>query len=231
MQRLKRYWNQEMNKIRRLEGHARLEYIWQYYRLWIIGILCAVGFTIYMIWNAATALPGNYFFITFAGTRADVGNHSALWDGYVQYTGFDTTLQNVEFNNAAYFDYAKNQGFGNNYYNMFIAHIDSGTLDAVTMEEDALRAFGSTGRLLDLNREECRSLREKYGDRLIYTQANSDYSTEPVPIGIDIHDSILMTKYSLYPESCALGIGSESTHIEAVELFLDYIFEEDDIHE
>ena len=231
MQRLKRYWNEEMNKIRRLDGHARLEYIWQYYHLWIIGTLCVIGFIAYMIWNAATALPGNHFFITFAGTRADVGNHSALWDGYVQYTGFDTTERNVEFNNTAYFDYARDEGYGNNYYNIFITHIDSGTLDAVTMEEDGLCAFGATGRLLDLNREECSSLREKYGDRLIYTYANNDYSLEPVPIGIDICDSILMTEYSLYPESCALGIGAESTHIEAVELFLDYIFEEDDGHE
>ena len=64
-----------------------------------------------MIWNAVTAIPGYYFFITFAGTRAEVGNHSALWDGYVQYAGFDPTTGNVEFNNAAYFDYGKDKGY------------------------------------------------------------------------------------------------------------------------
>lgn len=40
-----------------------------------------------------------------------MGNHSALWDGYVQYAGFDPTTGNVEFNNAAYFDYGKDKGY------------------------------------------------------------------------------------------------------------------------
>ena len=34
-----------------------------------------------------------------------------------------------------------------------------------------------------------------------------------------------MTKYHLYPEGCALGIGAQSNNLQAVERFLDYIYE------
>ena len=82
---------------------------------------------------------------------------------------------------------------------------------------------------MDLDSEEYAAIKEKYGDRFLYCEPfDEEYSDEPVAIGIDISDSILMTKYNIYPDSCALGIGANSEHIEAVEAFLDYIFTEEE---
>jgi hypothetical protein len=47
-----------------------------------------------------------------------------------------------------------------------------------------------------------------------------------VAVGIDLSDTVLMSEYEIYDDSCALGIGEYSGHIDAVEMFLDYIFEE-----
>jgi hypothetical protein len=35
-----------------------------------------------------------------------------------------------------------------------------------------------------------------------------------------------MTKYNIYPDNCVLGIGAYAEHLDAVEMFLDYILEE-----
>ena len=95
------------------------------------------------------------------------------------------------------------------------------------MEPEALTALGSTGRLLDLNRPDCATLRRKYADRLLYAlPLNTEYSGTPVPIGIDISDSILVTKYHLYPDACALGIGAGTGRLSAAEAFLEYIYTE-----
>ena len=92
------------------------------------------------------------------------------------------------------------------------------------MEADSLEGVGQSGRLMDLRDERCRKIYERYKDRLIYSVPyNTEYSTEPVPIGIDISDSALVTKYHMYEESCAIGIGAHSSHIEAVEQFLEYV--------
>jgi hypothetical protein len=156
-----------------------------------------------------------------------VGDDSELWKGYVEYTGYDTTVKNVEFNNLSYFDCALNNQTGNEYYEMFVAHVEAGTLDAVTMEKESLVALGSSGRLIDLNDEKCASIMEKYGDRLVYCEPyDEEYELDMVPVGIDISDSILMTEYNLYPDSCVLGIGAQAQHLDAVEKFLDYILEE-----
>ena len=80
---------------------------------------------------------------------------------------------------------------------------------------------------MDLQDERCKSIYEKYKDRLIYTiPYDTEYSKDPVPVGIDISDSILMSKYHIYTEGCALGIGAQSSNIEAVQRFLEYIYEE-----
>lgn len=225
---LKSYFSREKEKIRNIETfRAKVEYIWQYYYLWIIGIVSAVLVIGSVVYHYNTALKENWFFITFTNTYAEVGNESRLWDGYVEYTGYDTTVKNVEFNNLSYFDCATNNASGNEYYEVFVAHVEAGTLDAVTMEKQSLEALGASGRLMDLNDERCASIMEKYGDRLVYCEPyDEDYKLDRVPVGIDISDSILMTEYNIYPDSCVLGIGSYAQHIDAVEQFLDYIFEE-----
>ena len=115
---------------------------------------------------------------------------------------------------------------GNKYYEVFVATVDSGVLDAVTMEPEDLSLLGESGRLMDLRDERCGAIYEKYKDRLIYSiPYDKEYSTEPVPVGIDISDSILISKYHIYTDGCALGIGAQSSNIEAVEKFLDYIYE------
>lgn len=226
---MKYKWKEEIKKIKNIPGmKAKLEYIWEYYYLWIIGIVAAVAFLIFAIHQLTTVLTENWFYITFTNTYADVGNKSDLWDGYVEYTGYDVKEKNVEFNNESYFDYEKTIT-GNSYFEAFVAYTDGGTLDAVTMEEGSLVSLGESGRLLDLNQEACKSIKEKYGDRFVYCNAyDQEYSKDPVPVGIDISDSILMTKYHLYKKSCVIGIGAQSKHLDAVEKFLDYIYEEED---
>lgn len=226
MSRLGNWFRTEREKLRPMAPRAAAEYIWQYYKLWIIGVISAVVLISFVVIRIHTTLADHWFYITFANTRADVGNGSELWQDYVDYTGYDLKEKLVEFNNESYFDYTDHYAKGNVYYEMFVAMTDAGTLDAVTMEPEALTSLGESGRLLDLNRDECASIRAKYQDRFLYALPyDTEYSTEPVPVGIDISDSILMTKYHLYPEGCALGIGAQSNNLQAVERFLDYIYE------
>lgn len=225
--RLKTWFTTEREKVGAMTPRAAAEYIWQYYKLWIIGFLCLVWFLTFAVTRYRQAHPDHWIYITFANTRAQIGDESEFWQGYVDYTGYDARAKAVTFNNEAYFDYAKDQGRGNVYYELFVGFTDSGVLDAVTMNPGALTALGQTGRLLDLNREECASIREKYGDRFLYTQPfDEEYGTDLVPVGIDISDSVLVKRYHAYTEGCALGIGALSGHIDAVELFLDYIYQE-----
>jgi hypothetical protein len=211
-----------------MKAKEKVAYIWEYYKLFIIIFVCACAFFVYMAGLMSTAVADYRFYVTMVGTTADVGNNSKFYDGYLEYTGFGTDETPVYFNSASFFDYSKDQGFGNTYYETLVTYIEAGTQDAVIMESEDLTSFGESGRLLDLDKEECSTIREKYGQYFIYCNPyDEEYSDgEQVAVGIDLSDSILVTKYDIYEgKSCALGIGEYSSNLDAVEMFLDYVFE------
>jgi hypothetical protein len=153
---------------------------------------------------------------------ADAGNGSELWRDFTDWAQLDLAEKRVEFNAEAYFDYLKNQARGNHYYHAFVALTDGGILDFVTMEPDSLAALAESGRLFDLRLEQCRSLYERYGDRLVYFHGMEG----DVPVGFDLSDSLLVTKYGVYPERCALGICAHTQNMEVIARFLQFVLEE-----
>lgn len=216
----------EKIKISEIPGtKKKAAYIWEYYKLWIIGIVCAVWFFSFAIHQYTTTLHDYWCYMIFANTYAEAGDGSELWNDYVEYAGFDLTEKEVEFNDESYFDYLKGVT-GNTYFESFVTYADSGILDGIVMGNGSLAALGKSGRLMDLDSEECASIKEKYGDRFIYSEPfDEEYGKDMVPVGIDISDSRLVTEYNIYPLDTALGIGALSTRVESVELFLDFIFE------
>lgn len=230
MKKMLRAWFlEERAKIRGMSFQKAAKYIWHYYWLYICGIVGAIAAIIYLLVLLFRGSPEYYLFAVFANTRARAGNNSQLWRDFTQYAGWDLSEKDVEFNAAIYFRYTDNQARGNTYYNSFVTFADTGTLDLITTDVEELAALGQSGRLLDWDLERCAALREKYADRLIwYEPGELDFeNTGPIPVGIDVSDSLLISKYGLYPESCALGIGATSERLDAVAVFLDFILREE----
>lgn len=224
--RLAKWVKAEREKISGISGTSKkIGYIWEYYKLWIIGIVFSIWFVTFAVRQYTTSLKDYWCYMIFANTYADAGDHSKLWEDYTKYAGFDLTEKAVRFEANSYFDYLKGVT-GNSYFEAFVAYADSGTLDAIVMGKDSLTALGKTGRLMDLNSEACTAIREKYGDRFLYAVPfDEEYSSGEVPVCIDISDSRLVSQYKIYSESCAIGIGAMSKNVKSVELFLDFLFE------
>lgn len=222
-----RAWaSQERVKISNLEGKKKLQYIWEYYWLWIVGIGFALIFGTWFIWHSMTAIRENWISVVFPNAMTEVGNGSKLWKDYVEYTGYDTREKNVLFDDRLYFDPTTYAGRNNSYYQTFIAMIETGQADAVTMRREEIEAFGKSGYLIDLSAQPLKEIYDRYQDRLVYSiPYDTEYSTDPVPIGIDVSDSILMTEYHIYEHSCVFSIGSNSQNIEACKGFLEWILE------
>lgn len=221
-----KYWSdRELDKLKSMPVEKRLEYIWDYYKLWIIGILSTV---ILVTWSAVHFLttPGdNWFYACFANTYADLGSDSPFCQGFAEYAGFDLGEKNIIFNAECYCDPTKGT-YGNRYYETLVAMMDSGTLDVVVMEQEQLKAIGATGRLLDLEDERLGDFADWWADRLVYVEPEAEgYEKELVPIGVDLQGTILVGPYRAYPDGAVLGISAYAPHYDEVERFLQYIME------
>ena len=221
-------WSEEKEKLKRLPFKEKLRYIWTYFWIPIVAILFVLVFGTFLIVRIATNIPDNWLSVTFANTTAQAGTGSQLWEDFTDYAGYDLKEKKVEFNAESYFDYLKDQAKGNAYYNTFVTLADVGELDAITMETASLAALGQSGRLFDLNNEKCAALKSKYADRFVYYKPTDENGAEldPIPVGIDISDSLLVTKYHLYVDSCALGVGAHSENIKEVGDFLNFVLGE-----
>ena len=219
----KSVWAEEKEKIKALPLREKWQYIWMYFKIPIIAIVFVLAFGTFLIIRITANIPDNWLTVTFANTYADVGTGSKLWKDFTQTAGYDLSEKKVEFNNESYFDYTKNQAKGNAYYNAFVTLVDAGELDMITMEPQSLTALGQSNRLLDLNDERAASIKAKYADRFLYYTPVDEEGGEPIPVGIDVSDSILVSEYHVYPDRCAIGIGSLSDNIKEAEDFIDYI--------
>ncbi len=226
---IRRFIREEKAKLDEMTVKEAAGYIWQYFGLFIVGFIVIVWLLVWGISRLIAGPPDYSIFAVFANSTASAGNGSRIWQDFNDTTGFDKDGKKVEFSTNMYFDYNRNQARGNEYYNSFIALTDAGTLDLITMMPEQLAPLGQSGRLLDWNLESCGHLREKYADRLIwYEPPEGSEQTEPVPVGIDVSDSLLVSRYNVYPETCALGIGAKSSRLDAVEVFLDFIYSNED---
>ena len=219
----------EKQKMSTMTAKQKASYIFTYYRLWILGIVCAVFLICYIISHAFFSVKDYWFYGMFVNTMEDGGNGSELWQDFVVWSGFNTKEKKVELNSRSFFDPTVSGGTNNSYYQAFVALVESGDLDVAVMGEKALEGIGSSGRLLDLRDEKCASIMEEYKDRLIYCiPYDEEYSTDPVPVGIDISDSLLTRKYGLYEDDCVLGIAAYTQRIDSVEMFLDFLYSGDE---
>ena len=222
----KTWWTREREKIAALDRKGKIQYIWNYYWLWIVGIGFFLVFGIWFVWRSTTAIRENWIGIAFPNAMTQAGNDSQLWKDYLEYTGYDTKKKNVLFEDKLYFDPTRPGGTANSYYEAFVAMIETGQMDAVTMRRDEMEALGKSGRFLDLSAAPQVEIYEKYQNRLVYSiPYDETYSRDPVPIGIDVSDSILLTKYHIYENSCVFAIGTNSRHVDACLEFLYWILD------
>lgn len=223
------FFAKEKAKTQGMTKREKAQYIWQYFKIPIVAIVIFIGLGVFLAVRIVSNIPDKWIAVIFANTTANVGNDSQLWKSFTQAEQYDLNEKRVDFNAESYFDYTKHEASGNPYFNAFTTLADAGELDAITMESESLAALGQSGRLMDLNNDKCKSLREKYQDRFIYYEPAEDDSghTESIPVGIDISDSLLMSEYHIYPETCAIGVIGTSSNIEQVEDFIAFVLGEE----
>ena len=221
----RKWWIEERAKLSEMSFKKAVKYIWQYYWIFILGLIGIVWLAVFAVHRLIAGPPEYWLYASLANSTVSPPNVSRLQSDFAEYSGWDTREKQIEFSTNMYFDYNRNQARGNEYYNSFVALTDTGTLDLITMYPEQLAPLGESGRLLDWNLERCAELRKKYADRLIWYQPPEDAEvTDPVPVGIDVSDSLLVTKYGIYPESAALGIAAGTIRLDAIAEFLEFIF-------
>ena len=224
---LRNWLETEREKLHTMDRAKAAEYIWQYYKLWIISVVGAVCIGAYLLILSLLTPNENWLYVCFAnvppGTALQEGGQ--LHQAYAQYAGFDLKEKNLVFDTNCYCNPSE-KTYGNNYYNKLVALMDGGVLDLLVMEQEDLQAIGTTGRLMDLDGDHFQ-LDERWKDRLIYCENTaSDYEKALVPVAVDLSGSFLTEPEGPYTDGCAVSLSAASSRTEELERFLIFFLEE-----
>ena len=217
----------EREKLHTMDRAKAAEYIWQYYKLWIISVVGAVCIGAYLLILSLSTPNENWLYVCFANVPPGsvLEEEGEVHQSYADYAGFDLREKNLVFDTNCYCNPSE-KTYGNNYYNKLIALMDGGVLDLLIMEKEDLQAIGSTGRLLDLEGDHFQ-LDQHWKDRLIYCENTaSDYEKSLVPVAVDLSGSLLTDAEGPYPEGCAVSLSAFSSRPEELERFLIFFLEE-----
>lgn len=200
-----------------------LQYIWDYYKLWIVGtivLLSLIGYFTSIFYHRPADEILHISFVNFYDDVSEKSDFYQSFDHLVTAKAGDVRKEgSITFDSNYFFNLEKPSGAANTYYQKMIANLEAKTCDAVIGEFDNICGIGESGRLLDLRDDRVSGIYEKYQDRLI----NVEKDGMVVPVGIDISDSTVFLGMNGYKEACYLGISSNAGHLEMVELFLDYL--------
>ena len=224
---LRNWLENEKLKLRTMDRTKVAEYIWQYYKLWIIGIVSALCIGVYLLILSLSTPNENWLYVCFANVPPGtcLQEDGQLHRDYAQFAGFDLKEKNLVFDTNCYCNPSE-KTYGNNYYNKLVALMDGGVLDLLVMEQEDLQAIGTTGRLMDLDGDHFQ-LDERWKDRLIYCENTaSDYEKALVPVAVDLSGSFLTEPEGPYTDGCAVSLSAFSSRPEELERFLIFFLEE-----
>ncbi len=201
-------------------------YIWDYYRIPIIAIIAVLSLAGYLLYLQIAVPKENWFYACFANTYADYGRGSNFYAGLADYANYDLKEKQLVINCSIYCNPSKRTA-GNRYYDSLVTLMDAGALDVVVMGREDIEALGRSGRLLDLSSEKGEGLSARWKDRLTFSvpEDTEEYGDQPLPIGIDLSGSRVIGDYAAYAEDAWLGVNAESSHVDQVDVFLNYLFD------
>ena len=197
---------EEKQKIKEMDStRKKIGYIWDYYKLWIIGAVVLVGLVV-------------YFTVVFATREA-----CRLTQGFVSYVGEENLPGRVTFDNNAFFNLANNSDYKNSYYMKVLAYLEADTAQAVLCQYDNLIGLAKSGRLADLSDDKVGDIYDKYKDRIIYYE---DEEGKKIPVGIDVSEGYKAAGLTEYTDGKAyIGLSAYAADYGYVEKFVDYMVE------
>lgn len=120
---------EEKQKIKEMDSiRKKIGYIWDYYKLWIIGAVVLVGLVVYFTVVFATREDKPILDVVLVNNYDDVSEDCRLTQGFVSYVGEENLPGRVTFDNNAFFNLANNSDYKNSYYMKVLGGHCSGSL-------------------------------------------------------------------------------------------------------
>lgn len=202
-----------------LSGKAKMQYIWDYYRLHILVAILVAAFVISLIHHYATYREPllNVIMINVNDSMsADAGG----FDEFLNAAGYDLKENPISLN--ASLNFPENQEYTMTYndYQVLTMMVAAGGQDLFFGTGEVFLDYAREGALIDLRTVLSEETLTKYEDCLVYSTENGE--TEPYPCAIELSDNEWIQKYNYY-DTCYFGIFYQSEKQDVSGEFAEFL--------
>lgn len=202
-----------------LSGKAKVQYIWDYYRLRILVVVLVAAFVIYLIYHYATYRDPllNVIMINVNDSMsADAGG----FDEFLEAGGYD--LKNNPISLNASLNFPENQEYTMTYndYQVLTMMVAAGGQDLFFGTGEVFLDYAEAGALIDLRTVLSEETLAKYEDCLVYS--TEEGATDPYPCAVRLSDNEWIQKYNYY-DTCYFGIFYQSEKQDVSGEFAEFL--------
>ena len=214
---------EKKTSIKDLKGKARIEYIWDYYKLPILVVICVIAFVIYMIVHFVTYKETALEIFMINTTNQNTEEVAASTDEFFQQEGLSGKDEEIFIDTSIQF--SEDMGDSTNYYSnqSLTVKFAVGGGDILFAPDYVFNTYAASSAMIPLTDILTDDELDQYKDILVYT--TEEESGETYPCGVALTDNEWLLTHHFYPEgeTLYLGIGYNSKSPETARNFFHYI--------
>lgn len=226
--------DQELSKIsfQKLSWNDKLEYLWDYYKFHVLGIIFVLALVIagifYLKEDSKTDILNGYLL------NSNWGDDKAqeLLQEFAAAQGYDLEKGNAYFNSSVYIDVQLQDQMSSVAYTKVMSDLDMKRTDFYFCNEEMFDYFGEKEAFLNLETAVSSELLEKYKERLITTTTYDEDGNvlKTYVAGIDVSDAPVLERMQqdgrIYEDGKIIfSIPYNTVRLERAMEFLDFLFE------
>lgn len=226
--------DQELSKIsfQKLSWNDKLEYLWDYYKFHVLGIIFVLALVIagifYLKEDSKPDILNGYLL------NSNWGDDKAqeLLQEFAAAQGYDLEKGNAYFNSSVYIDVQLQDQMSSVAYTKVMSDLDMKRTDFYFCNEEMFDYFGEKEAFLNLETAVSSELLEKYKERLITTTTYDEDGNvlKTYVAGIDVSDAPVLERMQqdgrIYEDGKIIfSIPYNTVRLERAMEFLDFLFE------
>lgn len=220
---LKNEAREEREKLQNMPFKDKVWYIWEYYKFWIIGIICTVGIVI----SVGTTMYSNRFdtalyCVVINNRTTEAGNQDQVLEEIKEYLNL-SDVREIVYDSSMFISYGDNTNeLGYATMAKISALVASRDLDIMIGDKDSIDNYAKLGGMTNLEEILPADLYEKLKDRIYYTVNEEGVSQ---PCAVSLEDTKFASDMNLVMEPPLISLFSNSEHTENCIALLHYIFD------
>ncbi len=221
---MQRAFQKETLTFKELTFKKKLEFIWDYYKWWIIGVVFVAVTLGYMIPSIIESNKEVVLYAAFMNSNIVDAGSTTIMDDFVEYSGIDIEGKKIVLDTNMYIERDRPTAFSNESTQKFFALLSTNTMDVVVLNTENFDFYVKQGTFSDLSTILSPEQMEKYKDLLVYASTENDSTQKPYAINTTGSNVLKKDKAYLLDNYFTIPVNAEKQ--ETAVQFLEYLMSE-----